>query len=586
MKSQVLTPTPKSSSIAVVVPSYNAENNLSSQPLILSPYPKFMPIVAEKKPKPLKSTAVTPVAQSEPHTPITQNRLQPTLPTSGSISKLSVVIPGPAPTFRPEDYEVLPDSPDTPQHLSRKRRKSERGSDDELSMSLDQREKADLTFRKLQDHLQNIFEAEDQIEPDTVVSNPLLTATSDGISLSSSTQTNVEGLLQTIISVGRFSQVPLEDLIRLQKLSENALKDAETIDVKVEESMGESEIEPWMNNVSTADLGLKAARTALRLMSGGREDKQLYSEDITHAALNAFKNVMESCVIPIVEMRNSGATANLFKLLSVQKKSITKLLTQCRRLLSLFAILVASIELSETVINTLEFTTSRLIFVENAPSEKDSVLGIAKFDSVRVVAMNVLDQIFLHKPLQRQGIFDEILTSLEKLPVTKQSARQFKLPDGGSIQLVSALIMRLIQTSSSKSDDAKEKRRDKALEALNGGDEAPSSDQLSTGAPTLRSEAQAEKQAATAIQELRNIISPLLDTAKSNASYVVAFIVNKATKSTVSVSRFPFLVFLMIPSIVLYPSCPFLVFGALLFCTTSSLFSYSYLLCRVPVRGL
>jgi cohesin loading factor subunit SCC2 len=28
--------------------------------------------------------------------------------------------------------------------------------------------------------------------------------------------------------------------------------------------------------------------------------------------------------------------------------------------------LVANIELSETVINTLEFTTSRLIFVENA----------------------------------------------------------------------------------------------------------------------------------------------------------------------------------------------------------------------------
>jgi cohesin loading factor subunit SCC2 len=52
-------------------------------------------------------------------------------------------------------------------------------------------------------------------------------------------------------------------------------------------------------------------------------------------------------------------------------------------------------------------------------SERDSVLGIQKFDSLRVVAMDVLAQIFLCHPNLRQGIFDEILTSLEKLPVTK-----------------------------------------------------------------------------------------------------------------------------------------------------------------------
>jgi cohesin loading factor subunit SCC2 len=443
-----------------------------------------------------------------------------------------VVIVAPPLGLRPEDYEVLPDSPDTPQHLSRKRRRSEGLSDDELSMCLDQREKADLAFRGLQDQLQNIFEAEDQLQPDTIVSNSFFSTTSDGVSLAASAQTKVESLLQKIISVGRFSQVPVDDLIRLQKLSEGALKDAESINVKIEEGMGDSEVDAWLQNVSSADLGLKSARTSLRMMTGGREDKQLYSEGATQAALNAFKNVMESCIIPIIEMRSSGTTANLFKLLSTQKKIITNLLTQCRRLLSLFATLVANIELSETVINTLEFTVSRLIFVENAHSEKDSVLGIVKFDGLRVVAMDVLAQIFLNKPLQRQGIFDEILTSLEKLPVTKQSARQFKLAEGGSIQLVSALIMRLIQTSASKPDDAKEKRRNKALETLTGDEDGNQENQLPNGGPTITSEARAEHQSVTAIQELRDVVSPLLDTAKSNASYVVAFIVNRAMKST------------------------------------------------------
>ena len=458
---------------------------------------------------------------------------------SESNTALAVVIPDLPPTFRPQDYEVVPDSPDTPQHLSRKRKRSEIDDyEEDLSRSVDQREKADSAVRNLREYLQDIFEAEDQLQPDNVVSSNLFATTNDGVCLTAAAQTKVESLLQKIISVGRFWQAPLEDLLRLQKLCEGALRDAEVLDLKIDESMGDCEVETWLQQLPIAELGLKSARTSLRLMSGGREDKQLYSEDVINAALNSFKNTMESCIIPIVEMRSSGSSATIFKLLSPHKKIITNLLTQCRRLLSLLATLVVDIELSETVINTLEFTASQLIFVENAHTERDSLLGVGKFDTLRVVAMDVLAQVFLSNPSQRQGIFDEILTSLEKLPVTRQSARQFKLAEGGSIQLVSALIMRLIQTSASKSDDSKEKRRRKALEALNGdedmGDVSDSNEAAQTinGKSTIISEARAEQHVVTAIQELRDVVTPLLDTARSNATYVVGFIVNRAMKST------------------------------------------------------
>jgi cohesin loading factor subunit SCC2 len=454
-----------------------------------------------------------------------------------SNSKLSIVLPKLPADFHPEDYEVIPDSPDTPQHISKKRRRDEE-SEEDVAMSLDQREKADLALQILREYLQDIFEAEDQLQPDTVVSNNIFVTTNEGVRLAPTAQTKVESLLQKSISIGRFSHVPLEDLLRLQRLCEAPIKDAEVLDLKVDDTMGESEVDSLMQQIAVMELGLKSARTSLRLMAGGREDKQLYSEEVIQAALNAFKSAMENCVVPVVEMRNSGSAAALFKLLSTQKKIMTNLLTQSRRVLSLLATLVAKIELSETVINTLEFTASRLIFVENAPTEKDSVLGVATFDRLRVVAMDVLSQIFLNNPSQRQGIFDEILTSLEKLPVTRQSARQFKLAEGGSIQLVSALIMRLIQTSARKADDAKEKRRSKALEAINGDedeDEVNDGNKIDpavNGQPTITSEPRAEQQAVTAIQELRDAVSPLLDTAKSNASYVVAFIVNRAMNST------------------------------------------------------
>jgi cohesin loading factor subunit SCC2 len=454
-------------------------------------------------------------------------------PPSGSNPSLSVLIPDLPPTFNPKDYEVVPDSPDTPTHSPRKRRHSEIDGYDGV-LTIDQREKADAAARNLRLYLQEIFEAEDELALGSTSLNSFFYSTDEGISLTSATQSKVEGFLQKIIAMGRFAQAPLDELLHLQRLSDVALKGVQLIDIRVDENMGSYEITSWLERMAQADTGLKAARTSLRLMSGGREEKQLYSEDVIQAALNAFKNVMDNCIIPIVEMRSSAVA---FKTLSAEKKLIINLLAQCRRVLSLLATIVGSVDLSETVINALEYSTSRLIFVENAPVERESVLGIAKFDSLRVVAMDALAQIFLYHPSQRQGIFDDILTSLEKLPVSKQSARQFKLAEGGSIQLVSALIMRLIQTSTSWLDDSKEKRRNKALEALNTDEnqDAKLNGNTSSGDHfTIKSESRAEQQHVTAINELKDFTTPLKNTAQQNANYVVIFIVDRAMKSTKS----------------------------------------------------
>lgn len=520
-------PSPKrsGSSFAVVIPAFRHDQPKPKMPLPSTPIKPQ----ASKKPtahiaEPIQLNVTKPTPQSTPNA---------TAP--GSNSKLAVIIPDLPSTFWPEDYEVVADSPDTPQHLSRKRKRSYAdGSDGELSLTSDQREKADAALKTFSDYIQDLFEADDQVQQGSSIPENFLVATTDGTSLSTTAQSKVETHLQKLISVGRFSHVPLDDLLRLQKLCDNALKDSETVDVRVKQDMGEEEVESVIQQMGTAELGIKSARTALKLMAGDREEKSLYSEDIIQTAINALKNVMSTCIVPVVEMRSSGSSAALFKLLSAQKKVIAKLLTLCRRLLSLLATLVAKIELSESVINTLESIASGLIFVENAPAEKDSILGVANFDSLRVVAMDVLAQIFLARPEQRAGIFDEILTSLEKLPVTKQSARQFKLAEGGSIQLVSALIMKLIQTSVSMADDRKGKRGSRALQAINGedNDDIPQQGNGDGFHYTITSETRAELQVVTAVQELKHVISPLIDTAKNNARYVVTYIVGKAMKST------------------------------------------------------
>ncbi|KAG9230669.1 hypothetical protein BJ875DRAFT_498949 [Amylocarpus encephaloides] len=473
-------------------------------------------------------------SETTPSRSISTATARASAPDSDSSPGLAIVIPDLPCAFNPRDYETVPDLTDIPNHLSRKRKRSQiDGENDGSFMSIDQREKADIASRNLRYYLQQIFEAEEQMHPENCSSNSLFVPTTEGFTLGPVANYKVEDLITKMILARRFAEAPVEDLLRLQNLVLGGLRDGETVDIKVHGSMGESEVESWLQQSFVADLGLKAARTSLRLMSGHREENQIYSEDVLQATLNVFRNVMDNCIIPVVEMRSTGSAAVAFKLLLAQKKVIANILIQCRKVLSRLAVIVADVELSETMVNLIEFTASRLIFVENAAIERDSLLGIAKFDSLRVVAMSVLEQVFVCHPAQRPGILDEILVSLEKLPVTKQSARQYMLAEGDRIQLVSALIMRLIQSSAGKPNDAKERRRLKALEALNGDGAdgmkvAGHSDQTFT----IKSESMAKQQPEIAVAELRDIVSPLDGAVKKNSLHVVNFLVERAMKST------------------------------------------------------
>lgn len=452
----------------------------------------------------------------------------------------TIILPRAGDIINKEDYIVCPDSPDSP-GLSGRRYNTYVDNEDGAS---DQQQKAQLAFSNLQTFMQDIFEAEDQLNPDTPASGELFMDHDGTPILSGIAHTKVEGLLHKIVSDGRFSQVPADDLIRLQKLCEPGMRYGCLNDIKVEaeEDWESSRVDEWIDHLLLAEVGLKAARTSLRIMTGGREERQLYSEETIQLGLECLRTVVESAIIPIVEMRSTGSTSSFFRSISPHKKSIGGVMNQCRRLLALLNELAGKIELSENVVTTMEYMVSRLVFVENAYSEKDSLLGTQKFDALRVVAMDSLAQIFSSHPEQRSGIFNDILTSLEKLPATKQSARQFKLVEGGSIQLVSALIMRLVQTSAC---DAPERRHGMSRAAIGDMDDFTTAESK-TASEIARSsnglgdldpndiERRAAQDSLSAVQKLQPKCEALMDKAKHDAQYVINFIVNRAMTSTKS----------------------------------------------------
>ncbi|EAA32551.1 hypothetical protein GE21DRAFT_6680 [Neurospora crassa] len=531
----------------------SSEPPVSTRPSISQPPPQFAPIQpAPLQPAPQQPTLSAPPELAAPVPPKRPSEevaapaaptaiVSPTKSTSHPPSNsqrpavaIAIELPH-APAFNKSEYMAVPDEPDEPVNLSERKRKREDLDEELYGESLGFQQRSNAALHELRIFLQQVFEAENYAVHNRT-SNEWVLLTIDGEStLSPVCQTKAQTLLAKVISLNCFHKVPLQDLLRLLRLCENALKQADSLEIKVEESWAPADVDSWIQQLPALETALKAARTALRMMCGGREDKQLYSEDTIDQSLNLFKRVMDGIVIPVAELRSSDNTAELFKLLSSHKKRIASLFNDSQKLFSQMSVLLAKIDTSDTVTNTLEFTASQLIFLETAHAERESVLDTQKFDGFRLVAMDMLSQIFHLNPAQRQGIFDEILTSLEKLPLGKR-ARTFKLVDGSSIQPVSALIMRLVQTSAGQVDETKT-HGGKALRSDGDDEEDELAGAVTSGKQlsfVIRDEDHGAIQHSTAIQELTALATPLMDTAKRNASYVVNFIVNRALTSTKS----------------------------------------------------
>ncbi|KAI9731386.1 MAG: Sister chromatid cohesion protein 2 [Cirrosporium novae-zelandiae] len=430
---------------------------------------------------------------------------------------------------------------------SKKRKRDEADGDNQArtQLMLDQKEKANAASAALQDYLQDVFEAEDQIQSDFGSASaevasfflPMALGEQGSATLSPKVHTKLENLISRVVSFKRFGEVPVENLSRIQKLCEASISSTQATDFRVDDDWNDGNLEHWRQQVVAIETGLLSARTVLKIMIGGREETQLYPEELLQSILDMLSHVLDHCLLPIVELRN-GST--VFKFASSQKRSLSMLFHHTGNVMRYLADLFSSVEVAETAITTTEFLCCKAIFAENAHSEKDSALGIQRYEILRRTTMDLLSRIFARYASQRTFILDEILASLEKLPSTKQSARQFKLGDGTNIQLITALIMQLVQTSSAPVHETTKKSKGYLgipSQDVDSSDEGNSPDHSSDDEPLMdghRSGNSRLKSNGSALQNLQREIESLHRNTTSSANYIASFFVQRALTSTKS----------------------------------------------------
>ena len=410
-----------------------------------------------------------------------------------------------------------------------------------VEVRIDQRARTEEVARALEHTIADISRAETKAKNGESVDTSFYFAQTayneeDTVVLTHQIQEKIESGIARAVEASALGRVQVTSLIKVQKLCESTLSLIEALGLSIDSQASSGDVEEWLQRVRLTENSLHSARILLRVLTAGREDKELYSEGILQTIAECLDLVMNRAIIPIVECRNSGQEEGLFKIYAANKKSLASLFNMFGQTLRLLNDLVAKVDV-EAVVYKIQDLSTKLIFVENGANDRDSALGTARFEKLRARAMHVVASIFHRYPAQRQVIFNEIIASLEKVPIARQSARQYKLPDGDAIQLVSALLMRLVQTSATRSTSSRKHSDSAPRTADDSSEDDDVSVQGSSPAKAMHEgdmEVDDEIEPDEAEFDLRKLADPLYNSALKDATYLIQYLVGRAQNTTKS----------------------------------------------------
>ncbi|PCH40319.1 hypothetical protein WOLCODRAFT_67627 [Wolfiporia cocos MD-104 SS10] len=229
----------------------------------------------------------------------------------------------------------------------------------------------------------------------------------------------------------------------------------------------EADCEMLTRDLDIARDSVLAADCCIALLSSDRLTKQLYSEELITACLNAVKNQLTKVIYPFVEASaNAHGQAPMLRHLvlpssrdSSHRRQLAELFHAISSVIPRISELICAdtMAMSEAIIIQAVYIAIGPFFVVESDAENEgkgkkesavlNTLGASAMRGLRLDALSLVRGIFSNHEDQRSWIIEEILSSLIRLSDTKQKAGQFRLRDGRSIRTVSALLMQLVQTS-------------------------------------------------------------------------------------------------------------------------------------------
>ncbi|CCG81175.1 Sister chromatid cohesion protein mis4 [Taphrina deformans PYCC 5710] len=304
---------------------------------------------------------------------------------------------------------------------------------------------------QLRSFVEDIFEDEDNMEEDTSdksqrpdIKSQLFDTTKSEKCLTLSTTKRVLSLVRKTSHSNMITSIDKDALLRLQRILLRSLGISSIADLPIVDHSSEEGVPSlkWSESVDDLSNSLNSALCISYILSVAIDVKEIYAEETLMAIVDHLKCIIEDLFLRwFVECCKSKVVVQ-----TERRRTIDTLLqavnTQLGRLTDLFRVL----PITESISSRMIFLNTAIVFAE-VPSKGDIPCSALLVESLKMSAVINLQTIYATARSQQKFLLDEVLSSLSKLPSSRQGARQFRLPAGKSIQLVTALLLYLVQSS-------------------------------------------------------------------------------------------------------------------------------------------
>jgi len=367
-----------------------------------------------------------------------------------------------------EDVEKEdPDKPFVPKKVSRK---IERKVDDKTKKLDPEALMESNTFQKFHKTAEMVFDNADDVdlkeleeaEDDAEIPPEILIPKHQAADLASEAA--------KLKSMEAMDQVPTERLVKLLNILSFNVKDGSKVIPLAENDDDEDDDSMWLEVASErVARSAECAVCALHIITSKNMSKRVYMEEVIDRITLFLRFHLQNTIYPSYDpvykemSKQEGYVGSAKKKRGynhqVTNKNIKKLYNRCTEMVNLLSELLSIQALTDTTVLHLSSLGVGPFFVEN----------IAE---LQLSSLKLVTAVFGKYDKHRRLVLDDILASIARLPSSKRSLRTYQLSGSEHIQMLTALVLQLIQcvvelpVRLAKKDDDKKDKKDKKEEEI------------------------------------------------------------------------------------------------------------------------
>jgi cohesin loading factor subunit SCC2 len=237
-------------------------------------------------------------------------------------------------------------------------------------------------------------------------------------------------------------EISVESLVRLIGIMDRHVLDSAELQMNTLPEEGEGDVRTWREAIRERVLrSLDAALAILHINTAPNMPKNVHQEESLEQIISVTKFHLENNIYPEFDpvyragtkeggalprqKRRQGGSHSASRDVQAVYRKLTEVVEN-------LALLLETQPLTDTTVLQISSLGTFPFFVENV-------------SSLQLSSLRLVRAVFSRYEKHRDLILEDIFASLARLPTTKRNLRSFKLSNGTSVQMVTALILQLVQ---------------------------------------------------------------------------------------------------------------------------------------------